>query len=374
MSEATLSDQTSKTRVTIIVSPRERFEQALLSIKSLLANTTCPFELIYIDGGSPKAIAREVRTIVIAAGHTYIRRNGFLSPNDARNIGTPMATTEFVAFVDNDVVFTPGWLAALLICAAETNAGLVTPTILVGPAAKAPNVSIHHAGGIISLTPTDNGLELYRRHGFEHTPFTEKKDQLIRSETGCTEFHTVLARKAMLDDIGPLDPNLTGLTDEVDMAFLAKQNGWSIWFEPSSVVTYAVGRAISWREIPFFCIRWQQSRVLKSERHFRTKWGLNPDVTREKRFLRDHRRHAFPMKRLQSLFGWRFTIAFTNLLCDAIARVYSWKQITPQTYTLTASKNAKMRPGAGASIETYFPEKADAVSKSHAEKQLAMPA
>lgn len=374
MSEATRSAQTPKTRVTIIVSPRERFEQAVLSIKSLLANTTCPFDLIYIDGGSPKSIAREVRTIVKTAGHTYIRRDGFLSPNDSRNIAIPMVTTEFVAFVDNDVVFSPGWLTALVTCADETNAGLVTPTILVGPASKAPNVSIHHAGGIISLTPTDNGLELYRRHGFEHTPYAEKKDQLVRSETGCTEFHAVLARKAMLDDIGPLDPNLTGLTDEVDMAFLAKQKGWSVWFEPSAVVTYAVGRAISWREIPFFCVRWQQSRVLKSERHFRTKWGLTPDVTREKRFLRDHRRHAFPMKRLQSLVGWRITITFRNILCDAIARIYGWKQITPQTYALAPPQKAETRPGAGAPIETYFPDKAAAVTKSRAERQLAMPA
>lgn len=374
MPEAIRSGQTQRTRVTIIVSPRERFEQAILSIKSLLANTASTYELIYIDGGSPKEIAREVKSIVTAAGHTYIRRNGFLSPNDARNIGTPMATTEFVAFVDNDVVFQPGWLSAMVACADETGAGLVSPTILVGPAVKVPNVSIHHAGGIIALTPTENGLELYRRHGFEHTSYIENKDKLIRGETGCTEFHAVLARKAMLDDIGPLDPNILGLTDEVDMAFLARQKGWSIWFEPSAVVTYAVGRAISWREIPFFCVRWQQSRVLNSERHFRAKWGLNSDVSREKRFLRDHNRHAFPMKRLQSLVGWRLTIAFRNLLCDTIARAYGLKQITPQTYTTTASKNLEIRPGSDAPIETYFPDKTTAVSKSHAEKQIAIPA
>ena len=223
-------------RVTIVVSPRERFEQAEMSLAACFENTSTPFKMIYIDGGSPRPIAKTLKHEVEIRGHTYIRRNGFLTPNDARNLALPLVDTDYIAFIDNDVVFQPGWLDTLIKCADETGAGLVTPTILVGPAARMPDLSIHHAGGILEVESDDTGKTLYRRHGYEHQPYLATRDQLKRQETGCTEFHVVLARKAMIDEIGPFDPKLVGFTDEIDMALAARAKGWKIFYEPDAVV------------------------------------------------------------------------------------------------------------------------------------------
>ncbi len=309
----------AKPRVTIIVSPRERFRMAIGSLEKCLRTADVPFKLVYVDGGSPKPISTELKRLTESSGHTYLRFDGYITPSFARNAALPFVDTDFVAFIDNDVAFQPGWLSALVRCADETGAGLVTPTILVGPSSKAPDLKIHHAGGILDLTPTDAGLVMHRRHGFEHLNYRATADQLVRGETASTEFHVVLARTAMLYEIGEFDNNVAGFTDEIDMAFNAKQHGWKIFFEPASVVVYDVGKSITWQEIPFFCLRWSGIKCMRSEKYFYKKWGLVPDFERQRGYLRDHRRHAFPLRRMQSILGWKFTVTFTSWLCEAIA-------------------------------------------------------
>lgn len=318
-----------RTDVTIIVAPRERFEQATMSLRACFDTADLPFRMIYVDGGSPKAIADELKDEVEKRDHVYIRRPGYITPNDARNTALPMVDTKYVVFIDNDVVFAPGWLSALVQCAEETGAGLVTPTILVGPGTLMPDLKVHHAGGIVQLTDTGHGRKMYRRHCFEHERYLECKSDLVRKETDATEFHVVLVRREMLEQIGPLDPKLVGFTDEIDMAFNAREQGWSIWFEPTSVVVYEVAKKFTWREIPYFCLRWNSARCMNAERYFYKKWNLVPEFQRQKNFLRDHRRHIFPFKKMQKVIGWRATVTLTNLICETIAFAASIRFLKP---------------------------------------------
>jgi len=318
-------------RVTIVVSPRERFEQAILSLVAILATDDAPFRLIYVDGASPEPIAAELEAAVVKAGHTYIRSTLYLAPNQARNMALPLIDTEYVVFVDNDVIFAKGWLGALIACADETGAGLVTPTILVGPEQKMPDLPIHHAGGVLELEPTTKGRRMKRSHGYEHQRYVDRRDELTRGETGCTEFHVVLVRKAVLDDIGPFDDKLIGFTDELDMALKARARGWKIYFEPTSVVCYAVGKRVTWRETPYFCLRWSTRLAMGAERYFYRKWDLVPEFQRQYEFLRDHRRHAFPFKGLQKIIGWRATVWLTSALCETIAFFHSSRIRVPRS-------------------------------------------
>lgn len=43
-------------RVTLVVVPRERFSHARASLQSLLDHTNVPFELVYVDVGSPRPL------------------------------------------------------------------------------------------------------------------------------------------------------------------------------------------------------------------------------------------------------------------------------------------------------------------------------
>ena len=55
-------------------------------------------------------------------------------PAAARNAGLAEATTPLVAFLDSDVLPTPGWLEPLLAHLADPAVGLVAPRIVAGAA------------------------------------------------------------------------------------------------------------------------------------------------------------------------------------------------------------------------------------------------
>jgi len=112
---------------TVVTVPREHFSTAPLSLSRLLDHTCAPRRLVYIDGGSPRRWRRELEQLAIEHDFTLVRTDCFLTPNEARNLGFGFVDTEFVAFVDQDVIVSPNWLGALESCAADTGATIVGP-------------------------------------------------------------------------------------------------------------------------------------------------------------------------------------------------------------------------------------------------------
>ncbi len=104
-------------RVTIVVVPRERFSCAAESLDSIYQHTTMPFELVYVDGGSPPSVQRYLQTQAREKGFQLLRTESFLSPNRARNLGLREVKTAYLVFIDNDVIVSPRWLETLIECA-----------------------------------------------------------------------------------------------------------------------------------------------------------------------------------------------------------------------------------------------------------------
>src|SRR5262245_36224334 len=130
--------------VTIVVSQRERFGDSARSLDSIYEHTDAPFDLVYVDGGSPRYVRNYLATAASERGFKLIRSETFLSPNQARNLGLRHARSRYVVFIDNDVVVSPGWLTPLVACAEETGAAIVGPLVCQG----SPLHSIvHFAGG-----------------------------------------------------------------------------------------------------------------------------------------------------------------------------------------------------------------------------------
>ena len=73
-------------RVTIGVVQRERFSLTRESLESLYASTSVPFDLIYVDAGSPRHVRRYLEAQASARGVQLIQRPHHLSPNRARNL------------------------------------------------------------------------------------------------------------------------------------------------------------------------------------------------------------------------------------------------------------------------------------------------
>jgi hypothetical protein len=131
--------------LTVIVCAREAHAHAETSLRSVLAETSLPFDLIYLDIASPQREASAIAATCTERGFPTVRYDAPIAPSLARRDVLDRVETPYVLFIDNDVLVEPGAFARLVACAEETGAGIVGPLYLVGDEARP--VAIHMAGG-----------------------------------------------------------------------------------------------------------------------------------------------------------------------------------------------------------------------------------
>jgi GT2 family glycosyltransferase len=298
-----------KPEVTIVVSPRERFSYTQASLESIYAQTSTPFKLIYVDGGSPKHIKRYLEEQARERKFELIRTDYYLAPNQARNLGLRQVDTKYVLFIDNDVIVTSGWLEQLLQCAQETEATIVTPLICIGTPV---HETVHLAGGeahidLVYKEGSDKPKRrVHEKHYFVNRKVAEVQDQLQRRQCEFAEFHCMLVKTKIFTKIGWLDEGLLSTREHIDFCMSVTKAGRTVYCEPASVVTYVPGPPFEWTDLPFFMLRWSDAWEIASLEHFSKKWKVSQDKYFKKRYNRlGHRRHQAFIKPLirQLTFG-----------------------------------------------------------------------
>jgi len=302
-------------KVTIIVAPRERFSYTERSLENIYANTQPPFSLVYVDGGSPTRIRNYLERAAQEKGFTLIRREHYLSPNQARNLGAARVSTDYAVFIDNDVLVEPGWLQKLVACAEETGAWIVSPIYCIGDPAQQV---VHMAGGDARIVE-EGGKRVFReQHRFSGKRLSELGADFRRCETELAEFHCMLVRTDMLRRLGPFDERLLCSREHIDFCMLAREAGGRVFIEPESVISYVPPPPFAPSDIPFYLLRWSDEWGFATMRHFHRKWRLdNPDHELIESWIRRHRGVLYERARKASikLLGWRLG----NLTCDAMA-------------------------------------------------------
>ncbi len=260
--------------VTVAIVPRERFSYANTSLDNVLATTTSDCDLVYIDGNSPPEVRDYVACQAEANAFRVVRREEYLSPNQARNLAVQHARTKYIVFVDNDVLVSPGWLEALVQCAEQTGAWVVGPIYCEGlPAAT----RIHMAGGDARLSETDGRRVLHESHRHFGKPLAEVRPQLKREPTEQIEFHCALVRREVFDRLGPLDEQLWSAAEHTDLCLAVREAGGEVFLEPDSVVTYVPPPPLARSDREYFALRWSDAWNVASVEHFRAKWNLTGD-------------------------------------------------------------------------------------------------
>lgn len=307
----------SKASVTVVMSPRERFSLTRRTLESLCADPGMDFEFICIDGGSPAPVRDYLRRESERRGFKLVRKPYYLKPNEARNLIYDDIRTDYVAFIDNDVEFAPGWLKYLVECAEETGASVISPLICIY---EPVHTIVHMAGGEARFEVKDGKRIFREKHFFYDRPVAEVKDKLIRRPIDLAEFHCMLVRTDMLKKMGRFDEGLTATSEHADFCLTALKHGALIMLEPRSVVTNVVGPKLGLLELPHFFWRWNRKDCLASERYFFNKWNAeyNDDVFRF--FVLKHRRHALPRFRefVRSIIGWRLSEWSMERLADVL--------------------------------------------------------
>lgn len=261
--------------VTIVVSPRERYSCTQESLESIYQHTTIPFKLVYVNGNSPPKVRRYLEAQAQDKNFQLLRTDCYLSPNQARNLGLSQVTTPYLVFMDNDVVVTPGWLTQLVQCAEETEAAVVGPLMCQD---QPLHEIVHFAGGESHIVTDIKGRRHLREKMYKQgQQVLAVRDQLKRQPTELAEFHCVLIRTSIFEQIGLLDEAILNTKEHLDFCMTVAEAGGTVYLEPACIVTYVPGPPLEWTDIPFYMLRWSDAWQLASLRRLQEKWNLAED-------------------------------------------------------------------------------------------------
>ena len=258
------------TKVTIVVVPRDHFSDTRESLESIYAHSDIPFSLVYVDGRSPRPIARYLQQQADRRNFRLIRTEKYLSPNHARNIGAAGVATPYMVFIDNDVVVAPGWLGALVHCAEETGAAVVSPLTFER---RPLHTIVHFAGGLARIDTVEANGRVERRlvdRIFHNIPSGN-------APTECAEFHCMLVRAEAFRAMGGLDERMLSTRENLDFCMMLRQAGYEIRVKPASRITYLPPERLRLSDIPFFALRWSEPWTRRTLERFAEKWRLDPE-------------------------------------------------------------------------------------------------
>lgn len=267
-------------KVTLIVVQRERFSLSQVSLESILADRGYPFDLIYVDGGSPGYIQDYLKRT--AEEHdfiTLIRRESYLRVNEARNLALPLIKdSDYVIFIENDVVVPQGWIKPLVDCAEAEQASIVGPVILEGDPKNDKN-PIHIAGVNYHFAEGKDGKKQLKIHHIMHHANNHKAIPETCYEVDANEFHCMLIRHSLLEQI-ELDEAFDSLESHVDLSVQAKALGAKVFVQPKSRVTFlnpALVSGFDEEDIRFYRYKWSEDYIENIYLpRVQEKWNLDP--------------------------------------------------------------------------------------------------
>ena len=199
--------------VTLIVPAKNRHELTRRLLTSLV-ETKATWKTILVDDGSLPSLA-SIADMHPDLNLNLIRCKHSVGPAAARNIGLKEATTPFVAFTDNDVQVTPGWMEALV-----THLQTAPPDV---------------AGVGGSVVTTENSfVGEYATRLRLLDPFRYKGRIVYLVTANC-----IFKRRALIE-IGGFDESfrLPGGEDP-ELSFRLLKAGYSLEEEPDAVVRHA---------------------------------------------------------------------------------------------------------------------------------------
>ena len=196
--------------VTIVVPLRDNPEGLARLAKSLRGH-----RVIVVDDGSSTPVAAPAS---VGCEITVLRHDVSRGPAAARNAGLRAATTEYVAFLDSDVVPRPGWLEVMLGHFSDPEVALVAPRIVALDAESNDLARYEHTRSSLDLGPREAAVH-------------------ARSMVSYVPSAAMLARRRVLLDEGGFDETMH-VAEDVDLCWRLEQQGWRLRYEPAAQVAH----------------------------------------------------------------------------------------------------------------------------------------
>lgn len=326
--------RSAEKRVTIAFVPREQFETTQRCLELLIERTSEPYELIVVDGGSPPEVQEYLQTAALQHGFMLLRSEAYLTPNQARNLVLPYVQTSYVAFVDNDVLVSEGWLTALVACAERSGAWVVGPLYFEF---EPERQRVHMFGGEVGIQADSRGrMTFVEKHAFAHELMRDVEIEFQAQPTELIEFHTVLIRMEAFERIGCLDEGFQATAEHVDLCLAVRQAGGGIWIEPAAQITYAPPKSLRGADRKFFLLRWSEARGHATLRHMIDKYHLHPrsrGVRLAARWLAGHRRYSLAwLPRWKRVLGATLGSRIEKSVVTPLEKIWNRWRYPPSRY------------------------------------------
>ena len=318
----------TRPKVTIIVSPRERFSESAASLASIYSDLSTPFDLIYVDAGSPPCVAAVLERMRQKYDFKLIRTDHILTPNEARNLAVPEAKTPWVMFVDNDVIIEEGWLGRLIEAGERNDAQLVGPIYLDK---RADAIAVHMVGGLARFYEHEGKRRFHEAHSHFGITLEQARKIVSSGPVELLEFHGMLASKECLDHHGPLDEKLLTAMEHVDLCLATRESGGKVWLDLDTTITYVIPPPFATYDLGYFVTRWSHPWNVSTLEHFAEKWGLDPGdpyITHEIHWADMHReivlrQLAWPLGRLAGRLKYHVAQDVGTSIVSELERLYS---------------------------------------------------
>ena len=180
----------------------------------------------------------------------------------ARNAGIDASSGDILAFIDDDAMVKPGWLASLLKMYRDETVGAVGGRVI-----EMPEPHCDEVRGSPRMLIKPSGRVIGKNRG----AFSTQEIEVDHLPGGNMSF-----RREVLEQIGGSDPNytLTNLREETDLCVRVKMAGWHIMFVPTMAVMHFSERARSpfaWSR-PYILFSHGRNSMYFAIKHF----GCNP--------------------------------------------------------------------------------------------------
>jgi len=271
----TMPINTQNARVTIVMTVRERHGLTIPVLNALLQHTTQPYRLIYADVQSPNWLQAYLAASSEQWGFEWLRFEQPLWPQQIRSKLADLIDTEYVLYIDNDILVQPGWLDHLVNCADETRAGIVGPLYLWGDGRSVPRV--HMAGGQLTKSFSAEGMVLEEMHHDLDADPEKIADKLVRKPCDFAEYHCMLVRTELVRHPSVLDETIYCVHEHIDTALSVVQRGYPVYLEPAARVVYLAFAEYSLEDLVLFRSRWRIADAEASIRAFAQKWKVVDD-------------------------------------------------------------------------------------------------
>ena len=203
----------------------------LIALRETLIGKSC--EVIVVDNASSdatKSLCQPLGKELLGENFHYYRSETNLNFGPASNFGAQKATGEFLIFLNNDTIPTPGWYTPLIEDFTTYPDIAATGPVLVFPEKGPLGRTIQHLG--VFFTPSLTVGHLYE--GIPETSPLAKKRRFFQVITAAC----LAMRRELFMEIGMFDEEYVNGCEDIDLCARLSRKGYRMTINPEAKVVH----------------------------------------------------------------------------------------------------------------------------------------